>query len=131
MINKYLTRVQASAPHRGLLPWARSCYCFLRCSYFFFFNASLSLLKQSEHLALQISLFPAKHSVHSTRLWWLEKNLDQGGGVGGGRKISTASAPTFLSSSILSSAVRAVSPGVSTPGSAATGGLSALAAAAV
>ncbi len=38
----------------GLLPLARSCYCYLRCSSFFFFNTSLS---QSEHLALQISLF--------------------------------------------------------------------------
>ena len=54
MINKYLARVQGSAPYMGLLPLARSCYCYLRCSSFFFFNTSLS---QSEHLALQISLF--------------------------------------------------------------------------
>jgi hypothetical protein len=113
MINKYLTRVQGYAPHRGLLVTA------------------------SSSVILSSSLTPPSHFYNSLNIWLCrflcfqqntryiahKKNLDQGGGVGGGQKTSTASAPTFLSStSVLSSAVGAASPGVSTPGSAAAGG---------
>jgi len=67
--------------------------------------------------------------VHRTRLGWLEKCLDQGGGVGGGWK--TSSAPTVLSStSIFSSTAAAASAEISRPGSAADRAVEALAAAA-
>ncbi len=67
----------------------------------------------------EISLLPAKQTVHKTRLKWQEKCFDQGGGVGGG--LYTGSVP--------SSALGAVSPGVAGPCAAAAWAVGTLAAA--